>query len=411
MKHRTPLIIRLTPEDENWLRRRKVAIAKHPGPGGSDLHSSGSDQSIHGKHRLSALQGSRKVKGRSVVTKVGEVMGTDGMPQDLKDKIVETLENRWGGSVADVERNYERILAHAEKLYKADPSLRDQHRFYERWFDMFESHAFGSKYDFDQIAGLGAVISPGLDAEANLFYTQEIAEIVAEDRHIPDFMVPLLNYSMEERQQHYLSDRYPDDWYEKSKAGKPKPVNPSRAADYEFRFEKGMRLSDVTDPHAAVIAIRDIYNRRNADGPIPRFYAPKGFDNFAKGIEILRGAKSVDDYLIGAKVRSFYNNILDPTNVTGFGDVTIDFQMTEAALWVSGGNVFPTSIAATPGRFGVALGIRPLLGDAVRKLLPKWGPRVGAESPAQLQEVMWATWKMGKDSGEWGDLPMWVESK
>jgi len=388
-------------------RTRRQKFAKHPGPGGSDLHSSGSDQSVHGG-RVSALSGSN-VEGIQIVA---ETMTMKGLPEDLQDKIRETLATRWtdGMTQADVEKNYAKVLAYAEELYAADPSMRDRHRFYERWFDVFEDHALDSKYSFKQIAGAGAAMSPGLEAETNLLYVQEMAEILAEDPLIPDSHIKGLNTTLANKRKHALADHFPDDYEMKSKAGKPKKPSPERAKDWEFTFEKGMRLSDVTNPHAALMAIRNEYNGRNKDGPIPKFFAPKGYDSFAKAVEILRGA-DIDATLTGGKVRSFYNNFLDPTNLSGANDVTIDFQMMEAALWVGGGSTFPQSLSNTPMRFNVGLGIRPILGDAVVNLLPEWGPYVGAESPAQLQEIIWATWKHGKDTGKWGDLPVLKERK
>ena len=48
-----------------------------------------------------------------------------------------------------------------------------------------------------------------------------------------------------------------------------------------------------------------------------------GAQNVAKAIRIYRG-EDPDKILSGHKVRSFYNNIMDPQNAEGMDDVTVD---------------------------------------------------------------------------------------
>ena len=388
-------------------------LSKHPGPDGGEIHSTGSDQTVHGRGRLKVLRGERDIDKVPTevfvgVEETGSTMSMASLPEAKQKDVIESL-RKLGYTEAEIDANLEKVIAYAEKIYAENPGLRDEHRFYERWFDALEDahrRAGNEKITLERFVGLGAVISPGLEAETNLHYAMEMTRLYIQNPVLPDYIVDLANKSLVEKRDLALADRWPDDYYDKSKAGKPKKPSPRQAAKWDYVIEYDMRLNDIQNPWASIMAIRDIYNRENKGSRFETLFAPYGYDPFAKGWEIISGRATVNEALSGPKVRSFYNNILDPTDVGGFGDVTVDFQMAESALMRRSGRTMPSVVESTPSIYGVGLGIRPAIADSVRRLTKKHGERVNATSYAQMQEVIWAAWKHGKDNGHWGDLEL-----
>lgn len=395
-------------------RKRLGMVSKHPGPGGRSTHSTGSSQDVHGRGRVNPLRGERTRGGKKVPVTLTETeegapttVGTEGLPPDLVERMKAELLEKYNVSVTyeDIVENYRDVLEHAIRAYKEDPSLRDEHRFYERWFSVFDELGEDIEgLDLEHFVAFGAIISPGLEAETNLRYAIETARFWEENPEVDVFTAAVVNEMIQERRNYYLSETYPDDYFDSAKAGKPKKVNQRLADAWDTVIEPGTKLRDIENGYAAMQVVKGFYEARfRKEGD--KFFAPKGWDHFRKGWEVLSSQTSIDDALNGIKVRSFYNNALDPTDTFGHRDVTIDFQMMEAGMRViQGQKGFPSSMQATPSRFGVQLGPRPLFADAVRELLPEYGSKVGAESPAQLQEVIWHTWKLGKERGWWEDL-------
>jgi hypothetical protein len=101
---------------------------------------------------------------------------------------------------------------------------------------------------------------------------------------------------------------------------------------------------------------------------------------------------------------------MDPLNIYGSGDVTADFHMDNASALVVGmQNLHPT-VSVTV--LGMAAGLRPIIGDIVRELYDEgWGDLVHSDSPAELQEVIWAMMRAAtsvqRRGEKWfGDLPI-----
>jgi hypothetical protein len=135
------------------------------------------------------------------------------------------------------------------------------------------------------------------------------------------------------------------------------------------------------------------------------FATQYGYPQFQIALQSMQGRLSIEQVLGDSKVRSFYNNIIDPENIAGIGDVTVDFHMTDMALDGIGAAGKGKYKGDEPRILGVGAGLRPIIGDTVRELFDEgWGARVGAATPAELQEILWGMWRDGKEWGLWGDL-------
>lgn len=128
---------------------------------------------------------------------------------------------------------------------------------------------------------------------------------------------------------------------------------------------------------------------RTADVPtetLARYDSAKAlFDNTAKAIEIARGGDA-DKILSGSKVRSFYDNILDPE---GSREVTVDTHMIRA---LANDVTLPEKTAA--GVFKSA-GQYSALREIVRDVAAEEGI-----TPNQLQAVAWVAWQEQHGMGE-----------
>ena len=119
-------------------------------------------------------------------------------------------------------------------------------------------------------------------------------------------------------------------------------------------------------------------------------------------MKVTSGTYTLDAGLGNTKPRSFYNNIMDPKNLYGAGDVTSDFHMANAAALILGMQKLKHAL---PKALGMEAGLRPIIGDIVRELYDEgWGDLVHSDSPAELQEVIWAIWRA---STQWEKDKQW----
>jgi hypothetical protein len=108
-----------------------------------------------------------------------------------------------------------------------------------------------------------------------------------------------------------------------------------------------------------------------------------GWGGFAKGLDLLRGANP-DDSLPGAKVRSFTNNIMDPTDPR---DVTIDIHMVQGAAR-NPDVVNDSGVMGSPSYQGASIGAYPYIADVVRRVASDYNVL-----PNQAQALIWLGYK------------------
>lgn len=155
---------------------------------------------------------------------------------------------------------------------------------------------------------------------------------------------------------------------------------------------------------------------------------PTGFGAYVTAVSLYRSDGSmgaIDGILVGssgwAKVRSFFNNIVDPDDEYGRGDLTIDFRMMDAALHREGSR--NTSLQDSPSIDGVGFGIRPVVAEGIRTVHAERGHEIAWRdrpvSPLEVQEVLWAEWRRGteeirkgtKGAPGWTLLDPWTKGK
>lgn len=107
--------------------------------------------------------------------------------------------------------------------------------------------------------------------------------------------------------------------------------------------------------------------------------AGHGWDGFVKGLTLLRGA-NVDDTLPGPKVRSFTNNIMDPTDPR---DVTVDVHMVSAAAR-NPAIINDSGVMSSPSYQTASIGAYPYIADVVRRIADQ-----NDVLPQQAQALMW----------------------
>jgi hypothetical protein len=115
------------------------------------------------------------------------------------------------------------------------------------------------------------------------------------------------------------------------------------------------------------------------------------FTNNTSGGRALRIIRGEDPNLIlnGHKVRSFYNNLSDPTS--DVGDVTVDSHAVSLALGRKVSSDSPEYKAFTGKPVNATIGLRgsyPLWADAYRRVAARNGMRV-----QQLQSITWIQWR------------------
>ncbi len=119
--------------------------------------------------------------------------------------------------------------------------------------------------------------------------------------------------------------------------------------------------------------------------------AGHGWDGFEKGLNLIRGA-DVDNTILGPKVRSFTNNIMDPQDPR---DVTVDVHMVSAAA-NDPKIINDSSVMGTPSYLTASIGSYPYIADVIREIAahPCDGNQECAPIlPQQAQALMWVGYK------------------
>ena len=161
-------------------------------------------------------------------------------------------------------------------------------------------------------------------------------------------------------------------------------------------FHEGARLSEIpTDEMGdrALILWLGALSTYESGGR----YTVGGRSNsgFIHAFKVFSGTETVMDVLTDTKIRSFGNNGLDPFDIMGNEDATIDFWMMQIALFIHQAD---GAGLESPGYAGLALGLRPIVADAIRTLRHGVNPATGntwandldIQSVAEAQEVLWS---------------------
>lgn len=171
--------------------------------------------------------------------------------------------------------------------------------------------------------------------------------------------------------------------------------NTTKAPNSKFRAEVGETLGQLykKDPHLAAV-----YAAKKTNASVGYSY-----DNFFKATDLVAANDPavIDHTLNGAKVRSFFNNISEPTSQAG--DVTIDIHM-QRAMANDLTSTTPTqkhermvsiskrssSITGSPSYAGAALGAMPVMADVTREATRRFNKaHHTAFLPSEFQAVVW----------------------
>jgi hypothetical protein len=320
-----------------------------------------------------------------------------------------------GDIVAEYRDSYESLIEEdgaGKWRWKegAGQALRERDRFYASWhekyfglMDRLNSTPNAQNIDVGQIVAAAAVISPQLDAYSNYNIAAYISELVTTDHVITDADRTAYKDKLGEYVEMLKNPFKPD----KDKNGefiKKTPelhkVHLAKAADYEARsavIDTAVNFSDLgTD---SMVQARMAWSIKMAEEGVG-FPVGRTWKNFENAFDILYGRQSVDDALGGSqgiKVRSFFNNIIDPYNSSHEDHLTVDFQTVDAALGMTGSEDI-TDVTNSGAVVGIGFGIRPFVGDAVRSLtygddMKEFNAKWGITNSAEMQEVVWAAWK------------------
>ncbi len=156
----------------------------------------------------------------------------------------------------------------------------------------------------------------------------------------------------------------------------------------------GINFSDL-DSRTAVISMQAEFMQEPSvkDGGTRESFwgAGHGWDGFQKGLTVMSPTSdgtypNVNQVLEGAKIRSFVNNIMDPTDPR---DVTIDVHMVSAAA-NDPSVVNDSSVMGSPRYQTASIGAYPWMVDQVTDIADEYGVL-----PQQAQALIWVAYVNG----------------
>ena len=359
------------------------------------------------------------------------------------DELVKRLtDGAEGHQLSDVDGNLEKVVRSAMERYKDHPELIDEDRFYEQW-EKATGQMAGDGITQDQVATAAALLSPGVEAAANLRYTQDLVTMVRNNPPLSSLdRNELLNKLETDAKACLTPSTNEDGTLGTLRADRIAQANALRFAADEIRAGRMTNMNDLPSDAGARFAhlyrkqygpqgdmpdgLPDFYTSRT-ENPGAGFGVGKGYTRFASAIAALKGndvdvplqvgsnprrwanqygagivsSRTSDMLLNDIKVRSFHNNILDPHDARGRGgDVTIDFHMEDAAFMALGTNSNTSwEGGATIG--GVKVGTRAHVADATRRQVDLVSRTLGEPNlpVSRVQEIVWAEWKRLQNEG------------
>ena len=219
--------------------------------------------------------------------------------KDFQKRVIDTAHQTLGVKPPQIQKNFEKIFlkAKAHPHYEADRTW--YHTANKVGHDIADDHG----YDPHQVIGALAAISSGSEWGMNQTIARDLAGHIKRDSAVD------------------LSPEQHDALHADLKLAASKSIGKD---PYRFsEIAKGTKLSQIDHPLAAAIAANHI--RKAETGK--KWQVGHGYDGIAKAVSIYRGAHP-RTVLRGGKIRSFYNNMLDPD---ADQDLTIDTHMLNAA--------------------------------------------------------------------------------
>jgi hypothetical protein len=434
-------------------------IAKHYGPGTHP--GTGTEQTVHGSPRVHVGRGKGR-RGRPVdkflvradgselpnsfdaldeayVMIDGEIEGTN-RGTEIKQAILDAVKAQ-GLDPSHIDRNLTRIMESALARYADNPDLVTQDRFYDAWHEALYNIAQDTDTDLSRTIAAAAIISANQPASANLHYASDLAHYLAEDVTWEGQDAQAILAELDRAQADILDPVYKNRHVDVVRGlvqegdSRPAPEEGSfrwqqgqtLKADFErLRNNKSFSVSDL-DSYSAAYALH-VHRSRTGGYDLPAdtpavFVGKKpqngfGVTNFAfygEAVSVLRGEITPSQALGDVKVRSFHNNILDPTDSLGFNDVTVDYHAADSAFFTTGMRTEQggSPLLSSPKLEGVSVGIRPLVADGIRRIAARH--KVGGESLSggRAQEILWIEWSRGlmeKREVPASEVPEWAKS-
>lgn len=289
--------------------------------------------------------------------------GLKGMPSKTMQAVVDRLVTTAGVTPEQATANL------VDMFNKSSTATRE---FGEQWYS--QAHEFNGAmarhYGLDEhvVSGITAALSPGQFWDSNQMGTRSVCAAFSE----PDKIIT-----------QELADKV---------NAKDDKVREGVTVQAGETF--GKYLNDPETTRAASILIAS--DSRMGIG--------KSYGNLDKAVTLARenDPSMINDVLGGAKVRSFFNNMSDPTGP----DVTVDIHMMRAMVngdnpdgehHIEGGhdrirtvNDKVNTITSSPSYSGASVGAYPVMADVVRAATAQINEAHGTSyTPSQVQAIVW----------------------
>lgn len=317
------------------------------------VESKGEWTSTGGQPRLAPLENKGgKNKGTPLPY---EMVTMKGLPKEIRDKVMEKVRDRVA-SPQKISASFD----HYMQVAVNDPAtFTAGMNWYQQTHDLAVGIATEHGIEPQNVAAAFAAMSPGKEWSEEAGIIKGMADMDQGNIHLSPEKLDLVNQKM--------------DGYGLS------------------HVENGQAYSEM-DSRAAVITMQSQFMEEDRGS----WGVGYGYGNFAKGLDLMRGA-NVDDTLPGPKVRSFTNNIMDPTDPR---DVTIDIHMVQGSAR-DPAVVNDSGVMSSPSLNGASIGIYPYLADAVRTVADRYSTELGTPIlPQQAQALIWLGYKKENSSSK-----------
>ena len=274
-------------------------------------------------------------------------------------------------------------------------ALRIVHRFYQDWHKQYKAASIREGHEMRHLVGVASGLSPGMLAEVNRDAAIFMMNTIRAN--------PRLGTRQMRKLEEFMLGQIENIKSESIRKNGRVTLKQQKRVDHLLGviddLPNSARISNLTDEQGAyavaMLAFESGQTVLLANGEEVRLtmVGAYGMPQVVRTYRLGTGNADIDDVLGNTKTRSFFNNIMDPKDLYGAGDVTVDFHMANSSFRIIG--MQDTGIThSQPTVLGMEAGLRPIVGDIVRELYAEgWGDRVHSDSPAELQEVIWAIWR------------------
>lgn len=322
------------------------------------------------------------------------VMTTDWMTADEKNALIKALAERYTipMTTAQGKKNLEFLLEEGLKIYADNPALREEFGgFYKFWRASFidaSASTVGKKVQIrvDQIAAAASGMSASLDADLNLATVLNFVQILSDD-------VVLSKKYVDQIKELILSSA--EAAYKRADKKLITAAKKAKEIAYAKNLEKlaktfkvGQQLNTMDSQRRA----RALAGIVAATPGMKRVSVPRQWAFYEKSIAVLLGEIEPWEALTDTKFRPFFNNIMDPEDILGKREVTIDFVMANAFFMARGMDKLNH---VSPVVRGIQAGLRPIISDTLRELMDEgWGERLGITTDLELQAHIWNIFRL-----------------